>query len=92
LLRLALQDVSVEGAAAVMVGDDAAADVGGGHAVGARTVLVRTGKFSDEALARADVRPDIVLDSIAQLPEAIYEWARGGTNTVGGSNGPPRRE
>jgi HAD superfamily hydrolase (TIGR01458 family) len=92
LLRLALQDISVEGTAAVMVGDDAAADVGGGHAVGARTVLVRTGKFSAEALAHADVRPDIVLDSIAQLPDTMCEWARRAGEQTLSAGRPVRRD
>ena len=55
LLRIALEDMGVEAADAVMVGDDATADVGGGHAVGTHTVLVRTGKFTAAALARAAV-------------------------------------
>jgi phospholysine phosphohistidine inorganic pyrophosphate phosphatase len=53
------------------VGDDAAADVGGGHAVGAKTVLVRTGKFTPQALAAAAVQPDAILDSVADLPDAL---------------------
>lgn len=71
LLRLALEDMRVEPTDAVMVGDDASADVGGGHAVGASTVLVRTGKFTAEALAAATVQPDAVIDTIAALPKAL---------------------
>ncbi len=71
LLRLALEDMGVEPRDAVMVGDDAAADAGGGHAVGAHTVLVRTGKFTEGALARASVRPDVICDSLADLPGVL---------------------
>jgi len=71
LLRLALQDMDVAPQDAVMVGDDAAADVGGGHIVGTRTVLVRTGKFTDEGLAAASVYPDVILGSVADLPTAV---------------------
>lgn len=56
----------------VMVGDDAKTDVGGAQAAGLRGVLVRTGKFR-EADLRGRVTPDLVMDSIADLPEA---WAR----------------
>jgi HAD superfamily hydrolase (TIGR01458 family) len=76
LLRLALEDMGVRPADAVMVGDDAAGDVGGGHAAGARTVLVRTGKYSVEAVSRATVAPDLVIDSIADLPDALEALGR----------------
>jgi HAD superfamily hydrolase (TIGR01458 family) len=75
LLRLALANMGVPGGDAVMVGDDAAADVGGGHAVGARTILVRTGKFTREALASAGIAPDLVVDSIADVCGAVRQLA-----------------
>jgi HAD superfamily hydrolase (TIGR01458 family) len=52
-----------------MVGDDVDADVGGASAFGLRSVLVRTGKFREEALEEATVKPDGVIDSIAALPD-----------------------
>ena len=52
---------------ALVVGDDLAADVGGGHAVGAATVLVRSGK-GDRPQPGADDEPDAVIDSVAGLP------------------------
>jgi HAD superfamily hydrolase (TIGR01458 family) len=51
-----------------MVGDDIDEDVAGAKAFGLKTVLVRTGKFRDDAHAWS-VEPDAVLDSIADLPE-----------------------
>jgi HAD superfamily hydrolase (TIGR01458 family) len=52
-----------------MVGDDVEADVAGAEAFGLRSVLVRTGKFREEALEEATVKPDGVIDSIAGLPD-----------------------
>ena len=49
------------------VGDDLAADVAGGQAVGAVTVLVRSGK-GDRPQPGAEAEPDAVMDSIAGLP------------------------
>jgi phosphoglycolate phosphatase-like HAD superfamily hydrolase len=49
------------------VGDDPAADIGGGRAVGAATVLVRSGK-GDHPRPGAEAEPDSVLDSVAELP------------------------
>src|SRR5439155_1086529 len=52
-----------------MVGDDVEADVGGASAFGLRSVLVRTGKFREEELDEATVKPDGVIDSISALPD-----------------------
>jgi ribonucleotide monophosphatase NagD (HAD superfamily) len=52
-----------------MVGDDLEADVRGAQAFGMRTVLVRTGKFRPEVLETSNVVPDVVLSSVAQLPD-----------------------
>jgi ribonucleotide monophosphatase NagD (HAD superfamily) len=51
----------------VMVGDDIRGDVGGAQAAGLKGVLVRTGKYRPKDL-EGDVRPDSVLDSVADLP------------------------
>jgi HAD superfamily hydrolase (TIGR01458 family) len=51
---------------ALVVGDDLEADVGGGRAVGAATVLVRSGKGDRPPSAGAG--PDAVVDSVADLP------------------------
>ncbi len=65
----ALAELGTEPAEAVMVGDDVDSDVGGAKAIGLRGVLVRTGKFTEEALAAAEPKPDAVLGSVADLPE-----------------------
>jgi HAD superfamily hydrolase (TIGR01458 family) len=53
---------------ATMVGDDVEADVVAAKRAGLRGVLVRTGKFEEKTLAAAEVEPDAVLDSVADLP------------------------
>ena len=55
---------------ALVVGDDLEADVGGGRAVGAATVLVRTGKGGDQGPGAAG-EPDAVVDSVADLPDLL---------------------
>jgi HAD superfamily hydrolase (TIGR01458 family) len=65
----ALAELGARPEEAVMVGDDVDSDVGGAKAIGMRGILVRTGKFTEEAFARADPKPDAVLDSVADLPE-----------------------
>jgi HAD superfamily hydrolase (TIGR01458 family) len=64
--RAALADLGVE--RALMVGDDVEADVGGALAAGLPAVLVRTGKFRQDALAASGVEPTALVDSIAEVP------------------------
>ncbi|KPK77164.1 MAG: hypothetical protein AMS25_16905 [Gemmatimonas sp. SM23_52] len=54
-----------------MVGDDLEADVAGAQAIGCQGILVRTGKFRAEELARSEVKPDLVVDSLASLPAML---------------------
>jgi HAD superfamily hydrolase (TIGR01458 family) len=65
----ALADIGVE--RALMVGDDVEADVGGALAAGLPAVLVRTGKFREDALASSGVEPSAVVDSIADVPAVL---------------------
>jgi HAD superfamily hydrolase (TIGR01458 family) len=51
-----------------MVGDDVENDVLAAQAVGLTGILVRTGKFREDQLARASGTPDHVIDSVVDLP------------------------
>jgi phospholysine phosphohistidine inorganic pyrophosphate phosphatase len=65
--RLALEDLGLEAPEVAMVGDDAEADVAGAQAAGLKGVQVKTGKYRPGR----DEDPDLVLESIAGLPEAL---------------------
>ena len=54
-----------------MVGDDVWDDIAGAQRCGLRTILVRTGKFGPDDVEHAGVRPDAIVNSIANLPEWI---------------------
>jgi HAD superfamily hydrolase (TIGR01458 family) len=69
----ALDALEADPGQAWIVGDDLESDVAGGQHAGLRTVLVRTGKFREDELVRSRVRPDAVLDSLADLPD----WLEG---------------
>ena len=71
MFRSALEDLGLGAADAVMVGDDIRSDIGGAQAVGIPGVLVRTGKYREELAATADVRPDAIIDSVADLLELL---------------------
>jgi HAD superfamily hydrolase (TIGR01458 family) len=72
----ALASMGAEPATAVMIGDDVVTDVGGAISCGLSGILVRTGKFREEALARAPHPPAAVLGSIADLPRYLQSLRR----------------
>lgn len=51
----------------LVVGDDATTDGAGGAAAGCRTATVRTGKFEPEQLEAIGFRPDLLIESVAEL-------------------------
>jgi HAD superfamily hydrolase (TIGR01458 family) len=63
-----LRALSVSPGEAVVIGDDPESDVGGAQALGMRGLLVRTGKSRTFDPERSKIRPDGILDSIADLP------------------------
>jgi HAD superfamily hydrolase (TIGR01458 family) len=63
----ASERLGLAGSEVLMIGDDIDADIGGAEAAGLKGALVKTGKFRPADL-EGTVRPDAVLDSIAELP------------------------
>jgi phospholysine phosphohistidine inorganic pyrophosphate phosphatase len=64
----AMADMGLE--RGVMVGDDLEADVGGAMAAGLPGVLVRTGKYREDAL-KARVTPTAIVDSVKDVPRLL---------------------
>jgi ribonucleotide monophosphatase NagD (HAD superfamily) len=54
-----------------MVGDDIESDIGGALSAGLAAVLVRTGKFREEAVAASGIEPTAIVDSAADLPALL---------------------
>jgi ribonucleotide monophosphatase NagD (HAD superfamily) len=73
----ALEALDADPGGAWIVGDDLESDVAGGHHAGMRTVLVRTGKFREDELQRAHVAPDVVLESLVDLPAFLDQVEKG---------------
>jgi HAD superfamily hydrolase (TIGR01458 family) len=72
---LAARSLGVAVADCVVVGDDATTDIAGGHAAGARTVQVRTGKYAAQEAEGRTGRADSTIDSIADLPALLATTA-----------------
>jgi HAD superfamily hydrolase (TIGR01458 family) len=64
---MAAEKLSLPPSNILMIGDDVVTDVGGAQAAGFKGALVKTGKFRPADLT-SEVKPDAVLDSVAQLP------------------------
>ena len=69
--EMALKDMDVRTEKAVMIGDDILTDIAGARSIGMKAVLVRTGKFNEESLRRATIKPDCVIDSIADIRDLL---------------------
>jgi HAD superfamily hydrolase (TIGR01458 family) len=67
----AVASLGVEPGRVLMVGDDIEGDVRGAQAAGLLGCLVRTGKYRDGDPATPGRAPDLVLDSVAGLPDAL---------------------
>ncbi len=66
-----LGGLGVDPTAAVMVGDDVESDVGGALGAGLAGVLVRTGKYREDAVRASDIHPTAIVDSIVDLPALL---------------------
>jgi HAD superfamily hydrolase (TIGR01458 family) len=66
---LALADLGLPAGEVMVVGDDLETDCRGGAAAGCRTALVLSGKTERADAESAPIRPDLVLDSVADLRE-----------------------
>ena len=69
--KMALHDLELPANQVAMVGDDIHNDIAGGQAVGLRTILVKTGKYQFDDVAKVDCQADWTLDSIADLPALL---------------------
>lgn len=67
----ALAELDLTADRVAMIGDDVENDVLGAQAVGMHGVLVRTGKYRSESVARASGTPDIVVDSFADAIDLL---------------------
>jgi HAD superfamily hydrolase (TIGR01458 family) len=68
----ALEGLRVPASGTAMVGDDIVTDIGGAQQCGMQGILVRTGKFREETLAGSGITPDLIIDSVADLPDLAF--------------------
>jgi HAD superfamily hydrolase (TIGR01458 family) len=68
--ELALKDLGLSRETVAVVGDDPELDVGGARSAGLRGILVETGRYRPTT-GGPSIQPDLVLESVAQLPEVL---------------------
>jgi HAD superfamily hydrolase (TIGR01458 family) len=78
---LALRDLDLCHDQAAMIGDDIQTDIGGAQEAGMRGILVKTGKYREDIVRKSPVRPDLTIDSIADISEVLNaaqknRWSR----------------
>lgn len=67
----ALEDMQLKASEVAMIGDDIDSDVGGAQQSGLKGILVRTGKYRQSYADASPIKPDLVIDSIRDLPELL---------------------
>jgi HAD superfamily hydrolase (TIGR01458 family) len=63
-----LRGLRVAAAEAAMVGDDVESDIGGAMRAGLAGILVRTGKYREDAVRASGIEPTVTVASIADVP------------------------
>ena len=69
--QIALDDIGLKASEVAIIGDDIDVDVGGGQQVGLKGILVRTGKYRQSYAETSSIKPDLVIDSIVDLPKVL---------------------
>jgi len=64
---LALENMGLSARKVVMIGDDIHNDIGGAQKAGMKAVLVRTGKYREELVTESGIKPDMTIESVADL-------------------------
>jgi NagD protein len=76
MMRAARKELGLATDETIMIGDTMETDILGGVEMGYRTVVVLSGSTRRDDLARYAYRPDLVIDSIAEMcDEATYDVA-----------------
>lgn len=69
--QIALDDMGLNSSEVAIIGDDIDVDIGGGQQVGIKGILVRTGKYRQNYAEASAVKPDLIIDSVVELPRVL---------------------
>ena len=66
-----LGDLGVDAGEAAMIGDDIESDIGGAQRAGLAGILVRTGKYREDAVLVSGIVPTATVPSVAEVPALL---------------------
>ncbi len=69
--HIALNDLGLHPSEVMMVGDDIDSDIGGAQQAGLSGVLVKTGKYRQVYVDASTIKPDLLVNSIVDLPQVL---------------------
>jgi HAD superfamily hydrolase (TIGR01458 family) len=69
--QIALDHMGIQANQAAMIGDDIDADIGGAQQAGLQGILVKTGKYRKSYTDLSAITPDLIIDSVAELPKVL---------------------
>ncbi len=69
--RLGIESLGLPPENVAIIGDDIESDIGGGQAAGLTGILVKTGKYRPKHVEESDVTPEVVIESIGELPGVL---------------------
>lgn len=69
--KIALDDIGLKPSEVIMIGDDIDSDIGGAQQAGLKNVLVKTGKYREAYAEASAIKPDLLINSIVDLPKVL---------------------
>ena len=69
--QIALDHMGLQANQAAMIGDDIDVDIGGAQDAGLKGILVRTGKYRKNYTELSTITPDLIIDSVCELPNVL---------------------
>ena len=69
--KMALASVKCSADEACMIGDDLINDIQGAQNCGIKGILVKTGKYLQDKVSTASIKPDLIVASVVDLPDFL---------------------
>ena len=69
--QIAMNDMSLGADNLAIIGDDIDADIDGGQEAGLTGILVKTGKYRESYVNASNIKPKLIINSIADLPQVF---------------------
>lgn len=65
--EIAIKDLSLTPQEVLIVGDDITTDIYGANVIGSKSILVKTGKYTNDLFNKSNIKPDSVINTINDI-------------------------